>query len=305
VLTEPSAETLAHELGHSLGLAHTLSLQGFPAGAAPLPYVGIGGVGYESSPVPTLHGPLTTSDLMGYASGRTWTSPATWWSMHQAIVGHIPSARRSAGSASRAGGAAARRSRRLVSGYLAGRRGGFFSSLVADATKPEAEGPTAGRLVALDRRGRTIAQTKIKGTRLDEGSGKALPFVVALPPTTKTAALELRTSSGSKLATLRRSPHAPSARFLRLPRRTRARKSLTVRWRAFDRDRRDRLAVVVLARRGRGAWRMITMGPARAKTTIDPKALGRGKALRVRLLVSDGFTTSKVDARPIAIRKSG
>jgi hypothetical protein len=43
------------------------------------------------------------------------------------------------------------------------------------------------------------------------------------------------------------------------------------------------------------------MGPARAKTTINPKALGRGKKLRLRLLVSDGFTTSKVDARPIVM----
>jgi hypothetical protein len=43
------------------------------------------------------------------------------------------------------------------------------------------------------------------------------------------------------------------------------------------------------------------MGPARAKTTINPRALGRGRKLRLRLLVSDGFTTSNVNARPIVI----
>jgi hypothetical protein len=49
LLTHANAETLAHELGHSLGLDHTLSLEGRPPDATPLPYAGIGGVGYEGS----------------------------------------------------------------------------------------------------------------------------------------------------------------------------------------------------------------------------------------------------------------
>ena len=240
---------------------------------------------------------------MSYGTG-VWTSPSTWWRMHQGIVGHITHAGYASARASGTPRAAARRPSRLVSGYLAGKRGAIFSSLVATASKPGAKGRTAGRLLARDRRGRVIAGAAIKGTPLDEGSGKTLPFVVALPPTAKTAALELRTPSGSKLATLRRSPHAPSVRAptpaAAGPRRG---KPLTVRWKASDCDRRDRLSVVVLARRRRGAWRTITMGPARARTTIDPKTLGRGRKLRLRLLVSDGFTTSKVDARPIAMPK--
>jgi Tol biopolymer transport system component len=302
LILRPEPTLLAHELGHSLGLHHTLGLNGEPSHGAPLPYAGIGGVGYGDMPNLFVRPALGYSDLMSYGS-PTWTSPATWWRMHQAIVGHIPSARRPAASASRAGRAAARRSWRLVSGYLAGKRGGLFSSLVADATKPEDEGPTAGQLVALDRRDRIIGRTKIKGTQLDEGSGKTLPFVVALPPTAKAVALQLRTAGGSKLATLRRSAHAPSGRFLRLPRRARAGKALTVRWKASDRDRRDRLSVVVQARRARKAWRTITMGPARGKASVKPSMLGAGRKLRLRLLVSDGFTTSKVDARPITVRR--
>jgi hypothetical protein len=302
LVNEPKAELLAHEVGHALGLAHTLSLEGRPPDAAPLPYAGIGGVGYDGQLHPLMLDPLHTSDLMGYSSHRTWTSPATWWRMHQAIVGHVTRAR-SAGAtaASRLGAADARRPRRLVSGYLDGRRGRIFSSLVASATAPEAEGPTAARLVALDRRGRVIAKARVRGTPLDEGSGRELPFVIALPPTAKGAALQLRSRSGSKLATLRRSRNAPTGRFVRLPHRTRARKPLTVRWRASDRDRRDRLSVVVLARRGGRPWQTITIGPARASTTVRPHVLGAGRKLRLRLLVSDGFRTSKIDSRPIRI----
>jgi WD40 repeat protein len=302
ILNVPNEGSLAHELGHSVGLDHTLSLAGSPEGATPLPYVGIGGVGYQAPPAATIHEPLSTSDLMGYDAKPRWTSPATWWRMHQGLVGQvgIPRADGASASASAMRPEASQRVLRLVGGYLTGDGGAIFSSLTAKAAAPDAQGPVAAEIVALDRGRRVIAKAKVKGTPLDEGSGTVLPFVVALPPTADAAALQLRRPGGAALATLRRSRHAPSARFVGLPQRARARARLTVRWKATDRDGK-RLTVMLLARRGR-AWKTIMMGPAAFKARVNPAALGRGRRLRLRLVASDGFNTTAT-TRALALKK--
>jgi hypothetical protein len=129
-----------------------------------------------------------------------------------------------------------------------------------------------------------------------------LPFVIALPPTAKAASLQLRAPGGARLATLRRSRHAPSGRFVRLPRRARPRGPLTVRWVARDRDG-GKLSVVVLARRGKGRWKTIAMGPGRGRTSLRPRTLGAARRLRLRMLVSDGFRTRVVAARAIRVAR--
>lgn len=301
-LNDPIPETLTHELGHSLGLRHTLSLAGRPPAPEghPLPYRGIGVVGYRGER-PSVLNPGLYSDVMGYAP-RRWTSPATWWRMHQAILGQVAinsgaSSRRATASG---GGSADGQPRRLVTGYLAKKRGEIFSSLVANVTTPNDRGSTAGWLVALDGRGAVVARARVTGKRLNEGGGKTLPFVVALPASPNAVSLQLRTPNGSKLATLHRSPDSPSARFLRLRRRARANRPFIVRWRATDRDD-DSLSVTLLARR-RGVWHPITMGPAAFHARVKPWTIGRGKALRLRLLVSDGFNTTTVKAGPLRLR---
>ena len=155
------ATTLAHEIGHSLGLDHTLSLSGQPADALPLPYVGIGGEGYQGAgPLPTFHSATGTSDLMGYTTvGSRWTSPATWWRMHQAILGQATS--RPARDSARAESAASRGMRRFVTGYLDGKHAAIFSSTVINASVPTEPGPVAGRLVALNQHGNAIVTATI------------------------------------------------------------------------------------------------------------------------------------------------
>jgi hypothetical protein len=111
----------------------------------------------------------------------------------------------------------------------------------------------------------------------------------------------MRAGRRKPLARLTASKHAPTARFRRLPRRVSARGTLKVGWTARDRDR-DRLSVVLQGRRGKGRWKTVTLGPARGKASLQPRTLGAGKRLRLRLLVSDGLRTSVVNARPIAVR---
>ena len=126
--------------------------------------------------------------------------------------------------------------------------------------------------------------------------------LVALVATSKAASLALLGPKGSKpLDRLKASRHAPSGRFVKLARRARAGRPLTVRWRATDRDR-DPLSTILQARRGKGAWRTIALGRARGSASVDPAALGRGASLRLRLRVADGLRTAVVKARPVRLR---
>jgi hypothetical protein len=145
-----------------------------------------------------------------------------------------------------------------------------------------------------------VAKKMVRGRRLNEGGGKALPFVVALPAIPNAVSVALRTPHGGELATLPRSPHSPSARFLGLRRRTRANKPLMVRWKAADADD-DTLSVTLLARR-RGVWRTVRMGPASFHARVKPWSVGGGKKLRLRLLASDGFNTTIVKTKPLRLR---
>jgi hypothetical protein len=71
---------------------------------------------------------------------------------------------------------------------------------------------------------------------------------------------------------------------------------------ATDRDRDDRLSVLLLARRGHGAWRSLVTGPARGSLGLRPKTLGGRGSLTLRLEISDGFNTALAGSRPIAVR---
>jgi hypothetical protein len=310
-----------HEVGHTLGLEHTegLSNQGLnePASdASPLPYSGIGGVGYGPDvPRSERINKTSFSDLMSY-SEPTWTSPMTWQRMFEEILARsggplaVPSVARAASpplllpmrTAAQHGPAKRPLARRrLVSGLVLGGKSFIYKSLVADARAPGASGPVAARLVGLDRRGHRVADAPIRGTPHVGAREASPPFVVSLPASDRIVALELRSPRGGKvLDKLKASQYAPKGRFLRLRRRARANKPLTVRWRATDRDD-NRLSVTLLARR-RGAWQPIAMGPAAFHARVKPWTLGRGKKLRLRLQVSDGFNTTTVKARPVKLR---
>ena len=190
--------------------------------------------------------------------------------------------------------------RRLVGGLVFGRKSFIYKSLVADARAPTGRGPVVARLVGLDRDGHRVADAPIRG-KPRVPFREAPPFVVSLPASDRIVALELRSPRrGKVLDQLKASQYAPEGRFLRLRRRVHANKPFTVRWRATDRDD-NRLSVTLLARR-RGAWRPTTIGPAAFHERIKPWTLGRGKKLRLRLLVSDGFNTTTVTATPIRLR---
>ena len=315
VLVTVSPTNFAHELGHTLGLTHATgrSQNPVPAGATALPYPGIGGVGYTlgAGGVTELFDKATVGDIMSYDVDK-WTSPKSWQVMFERILAESGAIRPRARGARATTAAAAKKAsaprprlRRLVTGVLYSNKAVILSSLVTDALKPVASGPRAARVVATDHRGKVLSTTSILGRpQAEPGQSKrSLAFVVALPADKRIAALAVvPTGKGKPLARLRASKHAPTGRFLKLPKRARVDKPLTVRWLARDRDRRDKLAVIALARRGNGTWRTIAIGPAKGSIGIEPKTLGTGKALRLRLRISDGLHTTVINAKTVRLR---
>jgi hypothetical protein len=308
------ASTGLHELGHTLGLWHTEGLGSSQApDAFPLPYTGIGGVGYDADRPGEVFDETSYSDFMSYSHPR-WTSPKSWQWMFNEILARsggplaVPSVAHPASppllprmrTATPQAPAKSRLARRrLVSGLIFDRRSYIYNSLVADARAPGASGPIVARLVGLDRRGNRVAAIPIHGA--SHVGHEARPFVVCLPASDRIVTVKLRSPGGGRVFDrLKASKYAPRGRFIRLRRRARADKTLKVRWRATDGDDNS-LRVTLLARR-RGSWRPITVGPAAFHERVEPWTLGRGKKLRLRLLVSDGFNTTTVKAKPVKLR---
>ena len=305
-------QTVAHELGHTLGLPHTIGLspKNVAPFALPLPYAGIGSVGTQVGVggVTEIFRSAATADLMSYDSTR-WTSPKSWHLMFERILGES-GAIQSTGAGQRARAAVkgptvkAPTVQRVVSGVLNG-KDTAIESYVAETDSVVTDGPSAARVLAIDARGKVVARAVIHGTPDQEDGEKSatLPFLVTLPDKRGISSLQVLPMHGSKpLTRLRASRHAPKGHFLKLPRRARAKRSLTVGWKASDRDRRDDLSVMLLARRGKAGWRTIVLGPARGRIAVKPSTLGKGKALRMRLRVTDGFDTTVVNARRIILR---
>jgi hypothetical protein len=309
VLLSPDIGDLAHEVGHAVGLDHTVAAGPgalVAAGEVALPYPGIGGWGYERNGASTLiHDKTSTGDLMSYSVNR-WLSPFSWNGIYKGILAEAPNVAPHVPRSIRAVSHSAKvQARRLVAGVLVGGRGQIITSLTTDAAAPDSTGPVAGRLVALDRRGRKLTSVAIHGAAVDETPGAghdAVPFVAALSAKLKVAKLIMRNAKGKTAATLSASKRRPSARFLVLPRKASASKKLTIHWTSADRDSRS-LTALLYARRGSGAWQLLAMTTGGRKSApTDPARLGKGKALRLRLTVSDGFTTTTKRSRAIRLR---
>ena len=246
----------------------------------PLPYSGIGGVGYDAD-LPARESTRPTFsdlDVLFKAAGRRRRRgsgcsmrfsirPAGRWLFRASRVPVPPPLPRPS-TAPRGPATSPATRRRLVGGVVFGKKSYIYKSLVADARAPKAKGPVAARLVGLDRNGHEVAGVPIRG-KPHVPFREAPPFLVSLPASDRIVALELRSASRRKvLDKLKASDSTPKGGFLRLRRHARAGKPFAVRWRATDADNNS-LTVTLLARRG-GAWQPLATGPAAFHARFRP-----------------------------------
>ncbi len=312
VTSDSTYVTTAHELGHTLGLFHRQGINSTTPLGLPLPYRGIGGVGYafvdEGLDVGQIDQIFTADDagdLMSYDK-RTWTSPLTWERMFNTIregsglplvrqptstgEGRVPALRDDEPAA---------RTLRVVSGGITKNGAVIFDSTVVKTVAPASAGPIAGRIIAFDAAGHSVAATPVRGApEVFENGVRALPFVVALPADASIATLVLRGPDGSVLAERHRSTTAPVGHFIDLPASVRANRGLTVHWAATDGDGNE-LSVMLFAHRGTRPWRLVAMGLPRSSAVVRPRSLGSSGQLQLRLLINDRFRTIHVDSPPI------
>ena len=257
----------------------------WPAGPWALPYIGIGGAGYEPfGGFVEIHDKLRYGDIMSYSPLR-WTSPNSWDRIFEAILARSGASLQTAG-AGRAAAAApgmrppgwTRPANAAARQWHRHRQAGRHTALVR-RRRGEADGlgTVIGRIVARDKRGREVRTLKVRGSS-PRAEGETPPFTIALPASKRIRSLTLLPAIETKPANdLKASKHAPKGRLLRVPRRASAKRTLKLAWRASDRDSK-KLTVTLLARRGKSAWRTIGTGPARFKTFVDPSAREKQKA---------------------------
>jgi hypothetical protein len=167
-----------------------------------------------------------------------------------------------------------------------------------DHVVPAGDAGSSLRVRGIGANGQTLADV---GARVSSDSETgATTFIAPVP--SGSSAVEL--VSGGTVVDRREKGRAPSVTLL-APRRkgTRVRKSLEVRYRVSDPDGGDLTASVEFSRDGRTKWRTVQRGPATGRAVLPAELLHTATAGRVRVKVTDGFSTAEVTS--VALRVDG
>jgi hypothetical protein len=306
-----------HELGHAMGLKHASNDHGETKHHPifepwPWPHGGLGGVGYLLRPGATAPERIMPPgeqpglegghrhDFMSYGKAQ-WISPLTWKRLMKSLGGPAARAQKAAIGTERRSG---RSPLMMVSGWTKGGRAQITDvERLRGFEPPSKRGePGAARLLTTDRRGRVLADAALPDAMPDEAPGGRTPFVTVVRAPERAAQLQLR-RGGRLLERVRRTARRPRVRLARLPanRRVLRSRSLTLRWRASDRDR-DRLKYTVFVRDGSGAWQQLA-GPLTDRSLRIPRyVLPPSKRLRFRVQASDGFHTAAAASPRLRVR---
>jgi hypothetical protein len=304
MITWGTGDTTLHEFGHSVGLGHVKvpRCKDNPNDAKPLDYTGVGGVYYQILDTDFLVGAQDAEDVMSYCP-KPWTSPVTWRKMLEALTpGRAePAQDEHALRRPLVTESPERRPRPglLVTGFTNGQAAVVTSvtalpSLVPDARVAPRD--AVGTVEAFGARGRRLAVASIGRT----SSGRLTGFAVVLDTHAAPARVDVMSRSGSAMARVSRSRHAPKARFVGLLRTRRRSQTSAVRWSASDRDR-DRLRSTLFVQLDGHPFRALAVASPATRLRLDRSTIGNARRLRLRLVVGDGLNSTKITSRVIRV----
>lgn len=167
-----------------------------------------------------------------------------------------------------------------------------------DHVVPAGDSGSALRVRGIGANGQTLADV---GARMSTDSETgATTFIAPVPK--GSSAVEL--VSGGAVVDRREKGRAPSVTLLAPAKKgVRVRKALEVRYRASDPDGGDLTASVEFSQDGRTKWRTVQRGPATGRAVLPAELLRTATAGRVRIKVTDGFSTAEVTS--VALRVDG
>jgi uncharacterized delta-60 repeat protein len=170
---------------------------------------------------------------------------------------------------------------------------------VTGRTTVPADTANTPHVVFEDDSGKTVSDTPMEALRTHfdtDKLAKPLTLLRALAPVpgpgVHSLSIELK---GKKLATRVRSPHAPTVKILSPRRGTKLgkRSTVTLRWRARDRDRDVLQVTVDYSANGGKTWQRLFVGKDRGRLTVPRGLLSASSAARLRVIADDGFNRGR------------
>jgi hypothetical protein len=255
-------------------------------------------------------------DLMSYCAPngagdpQAWVSPHNWNEVFDFLAKGLrgrPARARAAGGGRLGAHAhpAASADRLQILGFRTA-SGKVAITDVVPGTGPVVSGPAGGpHVVVYDDDGDVVSNTPmvVNSSHADKETPTPVEILGAQVPGGEAARVAI--VEGKKVVGEERaSKHAPRGRLVGIRRGAQLGKKAitTIRWRASDADRRDRLTILLEARVG-GAWRRVYAGPdpRRHRTKLPQSAFPAGRG-RLRLTVSDGLRFKRVVSPPVRFK---
>lgn len=328
-----SGVTLAHELGHNLGVKHVNNAfttvpfvfsecaDFFPNGPfEPYPYDGCG-FGLPSL-VPASNviqrldlpfgfdavhrravSPWAAGDLMSYR-GRSWTSPYTWRRMLEGVS--------NLGGSSLAGviGLADVDQADVpvvaVRGLLNSADGGFqlrevlrlptgwVSKTLLQESLASMEASTSPWKVELqDAAGSVVASYRLVSQPADEGDSKQETVLMLMPDPGNLGAVLVRDPAQQTVSSRAASSHVPVAGLAGDPEHDPLTSRLHLQLLLSDEDGDPVTATVQYSGDNGSSWRVVARDIPAGPLELDTRFLPGGESCRIRMLASDGFLTSE------------
>jgi hypothetical protein len=151
------------------------------------------------------------------------------------------------------------------------------------------------KLVAKDAAGRVLTTVQMVGSA-SHVDGRPAGFVIGLDgvvPAARVASVAI-VNDGATLAS-RSKNHPPSAEITGSPKF--GTKMATISWSAGDPDHDPLVVQVDYSSNGGRTWRPVWLGPNVGQTALPNSYLSRADHARLRITVSDGFTTTTADSK--------